>query len=62
MSTRWSMRPGHGRPKNRQNKISVEAKNAIALAFEGSGGVEAMIAWVQQNDRNRSVFYTKVSS
>jgi hypothetical protein len=37
--------------------MTVEAKRAIQMAFEGVGGLPALIKWAEAN---RSVFYTQV--
>lgn len=42
------------------NKITVEAKNAIALAFEGIGGVEGLIKWAKKTATNRAIFYSQI--
>ena len=39
------------------NKITAECREAIQLAFEGIGGVEALTVWAKENRTN---FYTKV--
>ena len=46
--------PRAGRPKGTQNKTSIAAKEAYALAFEGLGGVQGLVEWAQ---RNKSQFY-----
>lgn len=43
------MRPGPGRPKGSLNKVTVEAKRALELAFQGIGGVEALTEWAKGN-------------
>jgi hypothetical protein len=58
------MGDGRGRPKGypktggrqpgSQNKFTVAARTALALAFEGIGGVPALTAWAR---KNRSDFY-----
>jgi hypothetical protein len=58
MSARNKMRPGPG--LDRPNKITIEAKTAIALAFEGLGGVDALIEWARKSDKNMSRFYTQL--
>jgi hypothetical protein len=45
---------GRGRPRGSKNKLGVEAKEAIALAFEGIGGVPALVAWAATH---REAFY-----
>ena len=45
---------GKGRPKGALNKTTVEARKAMEMAFDGSGGVEALTAWAKAN---RNEFY-----
>lgn len=51
------VKAGPGRPKGLPNKITGEAKQMIALAFEGMGGLKKLIAW---GEKNPSLFYTQV--
>jgi hypothetical protein len=46
-----------GRAKGTTNKITREVKEAIALAFEGIGGLDRLIKWA---DKNPSIFYTQL--
>ena len=48
---------GKGRPKGSKNKTTIIAKEAIAEAFELMGGTAALVAWADQNDDHRKVFY-----
>ncbi|MBS0416676.1 MAG: hypothetical protein JSR66_03110 [Proteobacteria bacterium] len=43
-----------GRPKGVPNKFSAEAKECLALAFEGLGGVEGLVEW---GKKHRAAFY-----
>ena len=52
--------PGPGRKKGVPNKLTMAAKECIALAFEGIGGTKALIKWAGKNDDNRKAFYTVV--
>jgi hypothetical protein len=45
---------GRGRPRGSKNKLGLEAKEAIALAFQGIGGVPALTAWATTH---REAFY-----
>lgn len=45
---------GRGRPLGSKNRFGLEAKEALALAFEGIGGVPALIAWAETH---REAFY-----
>jgi hypothetical protein len=49
-----------GRPKGSSNRITNLAKEAIQMAFDQLGGVEALVAWVKKDDANAFAFYTKV--
>ena len=41
--------PGEGgRPKGVPNKLSGQAKEALKLAFDGRGGVPALVEWANQ--------------
>ena len=44
----------NGRKPGVQNKLSRAAKEAFELAFDGIGGVEALMTWAR---RNRTEFY-----
>ena len=46
-----------GRPKGRLNKTTVAAKDAIALAAEGLGGTDRLIAWAQEDPLNERTFW-----
>lgn len=48
---------GPGRPKGAVNKTTAEAKEAIAMAFEGIGGQKAFEAWAKEN---QSVYYGQI--
>jgi hypothetical protein len=49
-----------GRPKGARNKITNLAKQAIQMAFDKLGGVDALVAWVKEDKANRYAFYTRV--
>lgn len=38
-----------GRPKGSPNKTTAKVKEAMELAFEGIGGVPALIEWAEDN-------------
>jgi hypothetical protein len=52
---RGRIKAGPGRPKGTLNKVGQEAKHAIALAFEGIGGIDALIDWAKKNHTNRAI-------
>lgn len=47
-------RPGSGRKAGVPNKVTMAAKEAFRLAFEKSGGAEALAEWAAEN---RTEFY-----
>ena len=51
---------GKGRPKGVPNKVTMAAKEAIALAAERLGGVERLVEWVQEDPSNEKVFWGTV--
>lgn len=51
---------GKGRPKGAVNKTTTQAKEAIALAAEGLGGTERLIAWAKEDPKNESVFWSSI--
>lgn len=46
-----------GRAVGTKNKLTIQVKEAIELAFDGIGGVEALTAWAENNP---DLFYSKV--
>jgi hypothetical protein len=52
--------PGPGRPKGIPNKATRQAKEAIALAAEGLGGTERLIAWAKESPDNEKAFWTSI--
>lgn len=51
---------GKGRPKGSKNKTTAIAKEAISLAAEGLGGVDRLIAWAKEDERNERVFWSQM--
>lgn len=50
--------PGNpGKPKGAISKTTRTAKEAIALAAEGLGGADRLIAWAQEDPANERVFW-----
>lgn len=49
-----------GRPKGAANKTTVAAKEAIALAADGLGGTERLVAWAQEDEANERAFWTVI--
>ncbi len=51
---------GPGRPKGMPNKATRTAKEAIALAAEGLGGTDRLIAWAQEDPLNERAFWSSI--
>lgn len=51
---------GKGRPKGSKNKTTTIAKEAIALAAEGVGGTDRLIAWVKEGPDNERIFWSQM--
>lgn len=49
-----------GRPKGSVNKVGKEAKEVIAAAAEGLGGLNRMIAWARSDPKNESAFWSSI--
>lgn len=49
--------PGPGRPKGVPNKMTVAAKEAIAIAAEKLGGADRLVEWAQSDPVNERVFW-----
>lgn len=49
-----------GRKKGTPNKVSKEAKQAIAEAAEQLGGVERMVAWAKSDVVNERAFWATI--
>ena len=55
-----AMGPGPGRPKGSENKITRTAKEAIALAADGLGGAERLVAWAKEDPLNERAFWATI--
>jgi hypothetical protein len=51
---------GKGRVKGVPNKMTMQAKEAIAAAAEGLGGTARLIAWAQESPENERVFWASI--
>jgi len=51
---------GKGRPKGARNKTTLAAKEAIAQAAEGLGGVEGIIGWALRSEENEKIFWSSI--
>lgn len=47
-----------GKPKGAVNKNGKLAKEAIALAAEKLGGVDRIVAWAKEDEKNERAFWT----
>jgi hypothetical protein len=53
--------PGNpGKPKGALSKTTKTAKEAIALAAEGLGGVDRLVAWAQEDPLNERAFWASI--
>lgn len=52
--------PGPGRKKGVPNKQTTAAKEAIAAAAQGLGGVDRLIAWAQEDPLNERAFWASI--
>lgn len=48
---------GKGRPKGAKNKTTLIAKEAIATAAEKLGGIDRLVAWAQEDEKNEHTFW-----
>ena len=51
---------GKGRPKGSPNKTTALAKEAIALAADRLGGVDRLVAWAQEDEKNEHSFWSSI--
>jgi len=49
-----------GKPKGALSKTTRTAKEAIALAAEGLGGTDRLIAWAQEDPLNERAFWASI--
>jgi len=49
-----------GRVKGTPNKTTLIAKEAIALAADKLGGVERLVAWAKEDDKNEHSFWSTI--
>ena len=53
-------RKGRGRPKGSPNRIGKEAKEVIAAAAEGLGGLERLVEWAKADPQNERAFWSSI--
>ena len=49
-----------GRQKGTLNKQTALAKDAINMAAERIGGVERLVAWIEEDPQNERVFWSSI--
>jgi hypothetical protein len=49
-----------GKPKGALSKTTRTAKEAIALAAEGLGGADRLIAWAKEDPLNERAFWSSI--
>lgn len=52
--------PPRGRPKGSVNKVGKEAKEIIAAAAEGLGGLDRMVEWAKSDPQNERAFWATI--
>lgn len=52
--------PGPGRPKGVPNKMTIAAKEAIAMAAERLGGADRLVEWAQSDPVNERLFWGSI--
>lgn len=53
--------PGNpGKPKGAISKTTRTAKEAIALAAEGLGGADRLVAWAKEDPANERAFWASI--
>ena len=61
MSTfKKGQKPGPGRPKGVPNKVTIAAKEAIAMAAEKLGGVDRLVTWAKEDALNERAFWSSI--
>lgn len=53
-------KPGPGRPKGSQNKVTKAAKDIIADAADRLGGVERLVAWAKEDAQNERAYWSQI--
>lgn len=51
---------GKGRPKGALNKTTLAAKDAIAKAADTLGGVDRLVEWVKEDEKNEHTFWGSI--
>jgi hypothetical protein len=63
-SNATSFKPGRkktgGRKPGAPNKMTVAARDAIAIAADRIGGVDRLVRWIEQSPRNERLYWTQM--
>jgi hypothetical protein len=51
---------GKGRRKGSINKMTAIAKDVIATAADRLGGVDRLVVWVGEDEKNEAAFWTSI--
>lgn len=51
---------GKGRVKGSVNKMTAIAKEVIATAADRLGGVDRLVAWAREDEKNEAAFWTSI--
>lgn len=51
---------GKGRRKGSINKMTAIAKDVIATAADRLGGVDRLVAWAGEDEKNEAAFWTSI--
>jgi hypothetical protein len=49
-----------GRPKGSLNKTTQAAREVIAIAAEGLGGVDRLVEWAKEDPANERAFWSRI--
>lgn len=53
-------RAGAGRPPGKQNKLTIEAKDLIAVVAKELGGADRLLEWCREDPDHESVFWERI--
>ena len=63
-SNRTSFGPGRkktgGRKRGTRNKMTVAARDVIAIAGDRIGGVDRLVGWINENPENERAYWTQM--
>ena len=52
--------PGAGRKAGTPNKTTLLAKNVLAAAAEEIGGLKRLVAWIKEDPKNETLFWSSM--